>query len=203
MTDKHNEHLSALLDGEDVNHSLLDRMLKDDEQKSTLQRYQLASSIIRNDVQPGMAIDISAAVAAQVAAEPAHRKAVAATAKAGWWKPAANDAWWRPAASFAVAASVALVTVIGVTNYQLEPGNDIPQSGSSPVFETAPFDGMANPVSFNATEAPALPSSGSDQRRQIQSFFLDHQQQTQLSQQEQEEAEDAASQDLIPDNNGR
>lgn len=191
MTDKHNEHLSALLDGEDMDASVLDSMLTDDAQRDRLQRYQLASSIIRNEAQPGMAIDISAAVAAQVAAEPAHNVVVAPAKRAGssWTRPAANDSWWRPAASLAVAASVALVTVIGVNNYMLDPSEagGQPSATANPVFETSPLSGMASPVSFNAVqEAPMLQENtqGTDQRRYIQSYFVDHQQQTQLSQQE-------------------
>ncbi len=191
MTDKLNEHLSALIDNEDIDAKLLDRILKDDEQRSTLGRYQLASSIIRNDAQAGMNLDISSAVAAQIDKEAAH-KPVLAKSKLR----AANDAWWKPAASFAVAASVALVTVIGVSNYQLSPeqsGVDNP-AASNPVFETAPLSGMANPVSFNSMQEAPVVQGGSDlteQRRRIQSFFVDHQQQTQLSQQDKvtEEAE--------------
>lgn len=221
MTDKHNEHLSALLDGEDVEPGVLDRILASNEQRSTLQRYQLAGSIIREDAKLGMTLDISAAVAMQVAQEPLvsetqhniqyNVKARSGSAKQSWWRfggKAANDgaehAWWRPATSFAVAASVALVTVIGVTNYQLEPGQDIPSSqsqGSSPVFETSPFGGIANPVSFNSEqEAPRVPVSAIDQRRQIQSYFLDHQQQSQLSQQEQLHEENQEERSITPDN---
>lgn len=202
MTDKYNEHLSALLDGEELDKSVLDNMLVDDAQKDTLNRYQLASSIIRNEAQTGMKLDISAAVAAQVADEPVHnvvampaQTEARASTKAAWSKPAANDAWWRPAVSFAVAASVALVAVIGVHNYQLDPVETGVEGGpaASPVFETSPLSGMASPVSFNAVqEAPMLQqnSQGTDQRRYIQSFFVDHQQQTQLSQQENGENEE-------------
>ena len=202
MTDKHYEHLSALVDGEDVDDSVLASVLADDAQKEALHRYQLASSIIRNEAQPGVAIDISAAVAARVAQEPVHNVTVAALAKrgskakpkAGWSKSAANDSWWRPAVSVAVAASVALVAVIGVQNYQLDPAETGTQSSPSvgPVFETSPLSGMASPVSFNAVqEAPMLEeaSQGTDQRRYIQSFFVDHQQQTQLSQQDKDETD--------------
>lgn len=196
MTDKSNQHLSALLDGEELDKSVLDKLLVDDAQKDTLNRYQLAGSIMRNEVQSGMKLDISAAVAAQVAAEPAHNVVPMPTqaagrddAKTAWTKPAANDPWWRPAVSFAVAASVALVAVIGVHNYQLDPTETGAQEApaASPVFETSPLSGMASPVSFNAVqEAPMLQqnSQSTDQRRYIQSFFVDHQQQTQLSQQE-------------------
>lgn len=194
MTDKHNEHLSALVDGEDVDGSVLDSMLNDDAQKAQFQRYQLASSIIKNDAKPGMAIDISAAVAAEVAQQPAHTQAAQASQTIAKQRKAANDSWWRSAASVAVAASVALVTVIGVQNYQLTPeqsgGESVP--AASPVFETAPFSGVGSPVSFNAVqEAPMLQqgsqsTQGSSQRRHIQSFFVDHQQQSQLSQQEQQ-----------------
>ncbi|MGX5914293.1 sigma-E factor negative regulatory protein [Aliidiomarina sp. Khilg15.8] len=207
MSDKHNEQLSALIDGAEVDERVLERMLKDDEQLSTWQRYQLAGAIVRNEAKSGMPLDISAAVAAQVSEEPAI---VAPRAKRSWLKPAANDSWWRPAASFAVAASVALVTVIGVHNYQVTPtGNPAMTSAdasgtrdTNPVFETAPIGGMASPVSFNAVQSePAVNTEqGSAQRRQLQSFFIDHQQQSQLGQQEQQNADADAAQHEQPEN---
>lgn len=194
MSDKHNEQLSALIDGAEVDERVLERMLRDDEQLSTWQRYQLAGAIVRSEIQPGMPLDISAAVADKVAHEPA----IIAPRKRRWLKPAANDSWWRPAASFAVAASVALVTVIGVHNYQLPPNGEpavnsaatSAERSTNPVFETSPIGGMASPVSFNAVQGqPATNSSDQDsaQRRQLQSFFIDHQQQSQLGQQQQSE----------------
>lgn len=196
MTDKHNEHLSALVDGEDIDDSVLDSMLKDNAQRAQFQRYQLASSIIRNDAKAGMVMDISAAVAAQVSQEPTHAQTAKVSSVMKRSFKAANDNWWRSAASVAVAASVALVTVIGVQNYQLTPSqsgaNEFP--AASPVFETAPFSGIGSPVSFNAVqEAPMLQNARQEsgqgaqnmsQRRYIQSFFVDHQQQSLLSQQE-------------------
>jgi sigma-E factor negative regulatory protein RseA len=203
MSDKHNEQLSALVDSAEVDEAVLERMLKDDQQRSAWHRYQLAGAIIRNEAKAGMPLDISAAVAAQVAEEPAI---VAPRARRSWLKSAANDSWWRPAASFAVAASVALVTVIGVHNYQVSPtGEAVTNSAdansiSNPVFETAPIGGMASPVSFNSVQSePLAPSDqGSAQRRQLQSFFIDHQQQTQLGQQEPEGA--SSGQNEQPDN---
>ncbi|RUO25828.1 hypothetical protein CWE09_03610 [Aliidiomarina minuta] len=193
MTDKHNEHLSALIDSEDLDERVLERMLTDDEQKSTWQRYQLVGAVIRDEARPGMAIDISASVAAQVAEEPAI---AAPKTRQSWLKPAANDSWWRPAASFAVAASVALVTVIGVTSYQMSPTGELPSqradaTSSNPIFETNPLPGFASPVSFNSIqESPRTEmDSGTAQRRQLQSYFIDHQQQLQLSHQHQEEQE--------------
>ena len=200
MTDKHYEHLSALLDGEDIDGSVLDSMLQDDVQQAQFQRYQLASSIIKNDAKPGMAIDISAAVSAEVRREPthsvtAHVSLAMAEAKRTDNKKvrvhakAANDSWWRAGASVAIAASVALVTVIGVQNYQLSPTEISPNgsSATSPVFETAPFSGVGSPVSFSMGEdVPMRPEgSATNQRRYLQSFFVDHQQQSLLSQQEQ------------------
>lgn len=193
MTDKHNEHLSALIDSEDTDERVLERMLTDDEQKSTWQRYQLMGAVIREEVRPGMAIDISASIAAQVAKEPAI---VAPKKRQSWLKPAANDSWWRPAASFAVAASVALVTVIGVTSYQMSPTGNLSSpraeaASSNPIFETNPLPGFASPVSFNAIqESPRSEmDAGTAQRRQLQSYFVDHQQQLQLSHQHQAEQE--------------
>lgn len=200
MTDKHNQHLSALVDGEDIDgdvlDNVLDSMLNDSAQLAQFQRYQLASSMIKNDLKVGMPLDISAAVAAQVSQEPTHSQAAKASSVMRPSFKAANDNWWRSVASVAVAASVALVTVIGVQNYQLSPSEsgaiELPMAG--PVFETAPFGGIGSPVSFNAVqEAPMLQNTRHandqgaqqlNQRRHIQSFFVDHQQQSLLSQQE-------------------
>lgn len=193
MTDKHNEHLSALFDGEEVDSNVLERMLKSETDKATYQRYQLAGSILRDDIKPGMAIDISRSVAAHIASEPTDRVVSLDSARQRITKTEIADTtssrWWRPAASFAVAASVALVTVIGVQTYQVGSDGQPMQradnpvvSPSSPVLETQPFSGYGSPVSYNAIqEVPNSTPANVDQRRHIQSFFIDHQQQTQLS----------------------
>lgn len=219
MTDKHNEHLSALIDGEDVDGNVLDRILSSDTDKATFQRYRLSGSIMREDIKSGMAMDISLSVAAHIAAEPAHsadssQRVVALDAVRQRHKPTpaettvehSQSRWWRPAASFAVAASVALVTVIGVQNYQVGADGQPIQatdtsllSPSSPVFETQPFSGFGSPVSYNATqEAPLNVPGNIDQRRHIQSFFIDHQQQTQLSLQDEAKLADPSLQNNEP-----
>lgn len=189
MTEHHNEKASAWLDGQALSDQDLAALLREPEQRQQAGRYQLIGAVLRQEARPGMAADISAQVARQVAAEPALPKV-----RLPWWQAAANHRWLKPVANVAVAASVAVVAIVGVNNLSLPgaPGADSPaangQSSSGPVLETAPMGGVVNPMSFSAgpmgNEAEAEQAGGSVERRQLQSFMLDHHQQLQLQQQQ-------------------
>lgn len=193
MTEHQKEQLSALLDGHIDGDEALHELVENASQRERWFRYQLTGAVIRGDVSNGQPLDISAAVAAQVAAEPKH----AVVPKSAWqslqhWL---QQGWFRPAANVAVAAGVAIVTIVGIQSYQPVTESTVSaeaaaSSASTIGFETRPLGGVINPVSFNMTNSPVVDQQEADQeRRLLQSFFFDHQQQLQLSEQEQAEAE--------------
>ena len=102
MTDRIKEQLSAFLDGELPEAEttlLLKRLERDDELKGTLSRYSLIGAVIRSDGDMPAAHHVASKVRAAIADEPSFG------ARPG-------HRWLRPAAGLAVAASVALATVL-------------------------------------------------------------------------------------------
>lgn len=99
------ELLSALMDGEAGEHELRQalKVVGDDPSLlATWSRWHVAQSVLRGENVRPASIDLRAAVAAAIDGEPA----VAGS------RPGARP-WLRPLAGFAVAASVAMVTVFG------------------------------------------------------------------------------------------
>ncbi|RUO38225.1 hypothetical protein CWE13_00825 [Aliidiomarina shirensis] len=185
MTEHQKEQLSALLDGHIDGDEAMHELVENASQRERWFRYQLTGAVIRGEATSGQPFDISAAVAAQIAAEPKH----AVAPKSSWqalqqWL---QGGWFRPAANVAVAAGVAIVTIVGIQSYQpVDDGIVAPEVAPSANtgFETRPLGGVINPVSFNMTSSPAVDQQEVDQeRRLLQSFFFDHQQQLQLSEQ--------------------
>lgn len=169
------------------------------EQRALWQRYALVGSVLRGDAEVGQPLDISAQVAARVAAEGAADTTVDTTESsvvdisvaAGGARTKAAMRWLKPAASAAVAASVAIVAVLSVQQWnQPMPGSESSGQSMEPALITNPLGGR-NPVSYNSVGSPgankAVATPGSDaqqqQRRQLQSYLIDHQQQLQLRQQ--------------------
>jgi sigma-E factor negative regulatory protein RseA len=102
MTDRIREQLSAFLDGELPEAEttlLLKRLERDEDLKGTLSRYSLIGAVIRTDGDMPAAHHVAARVRAAIAHEPS-------------FGPRRAPAWLRPAAGLAVAASVALASVL-------------------------------------------------------------------------------------------
>tara|TARA_R110000823_G_scaffold130015_15_gene258044 strand:+ start:37743 stop:38360 length:618 start_codon:yes stop_codon:yes gene_type:complete len=104
MGEKMYESLSAILDGE-ANELELQRVLgaigDDEALRRTWVRYAAVRGVLKNQQQAGVERDISQRIRAMIAESPAH-----VDSRDGRRR-------WRPLASFAVAASVAMVVVIG------------------------------------------------------------------------------------------
>lgn len=186
MTERQYETLSALMDSElntAQQSSNLDNLVRNDAMRRKWQNYHLIRATMRNEVKVDMPMDISAAVAAQVANEP-----IPLAPKHGLNRTLALKKWLKPAANMAIAASVALVTVLGVTQYQRIDDGSLPtevnaSSGFQPTLQTVPLGVVGNPVSYNAAQ-PETPLTAQQQARlqsQVQAFMLDHQLQLQWS----------------------
>ena len=126
-SDLHNEEvLSALMDGE-VSEMELHRALKsvaeNDDARAKWHRYHLASAALNKQL-PDQIVDLSSSISAAIALED---------------QPASMQRWLKPMGRFAVAASVALVAVFGVQQYNQ------PQTGVS-VASVASSDVEAIPV---------------------------------------------------------
>ena len=110
-----NEQLSALLDNElrpEELAQLMDDLGRDPlAQGETLQRYQLVGKTLRGELDAAAFMDISAAVQRAIAADTVSLSPVRQLQPR--WLPSIQT-WRRPAAGLAIAASVAMVTVMSV-----------------------------------------------------------------------------------------
>jgi sigma-E factor negative regulatory protein RseA len=122
MTDRIKEQLSAFLDGELPEAEttlLLKRLERDDELKGTLSRYSLIGAVVRSDGDMPAARNVAWKVRAAIADEP-------------YFGARPGNRWLRPAAGLAVAASVALATVLLLPRWV--PGQD---GGVAPTLAAA------------------------------------------------------------------
>lgn len=113
MNDKHKEQLSAFIDNEIGP----DELKNLDASDPALQRYQMMGDAIRGELSDASLVDISAQVKQAIENEPAHsvskRNVTQQSSNSQPWFDL--SAWMRPLGGMAVAASVALVMVVMVS----------------------------------------------------------------------------------------
>ena len=144
---------------------------------------------MRNELPKQLDTDLASRVAAALADEPTVLAPVAKAATSRW-QPAVVRVL-RGAGQFAMAASVAAVTILGVQHYNANP---LATGGNPTVLNTVPVGGVAAPVSINfqnprqLTEHTAQPASNQIQqqaeRERMAVFLRDHQLQQRLHQSE-------------------
>ena len=120
MNEKVNEQLSAFADGElpDQEHELLIRQLtRDPDLLDKWGRYHLIRDAMQNHLPAHVDSGLSERISAAMAGEPEHLQGA---------ETSPVRQWARPLAGFAVAASVAMMAVLGLQN--------ISQPGISPVL---------------------------------------------------------------------
>jgi negative regulator of sigma E activity len=118
MTERSTETVSALMDGEVSDFELrriLDRMDEEPELSDAWQRYQLISSVIRNEEIVDPRIDISNSVMAAVAEEPDYYSEEAEVSEGSGTDR--RTYFWKPLTSMAVAASVTAMVIFGAQSF--------------------------------------------------------------------------------------
>ena len=154
LTEKRKEKLSAFLDNDIHRDELMSFSLSaEEEDAAQVQRYQIMGDALRGEVSEASFIDVSQAVREALAGEdiadqmPATKHANEKTSvEQPQTVPSSSASAWglsallRPAAGMAIAASVALVMVVGIS--QQETGAIAPVSG---------------PIASNAQPPAALP----------------------------------------------
>ena len=147
MTKQSNNHslaesISALADNE-VSPLELHRLLKasesDPEVKSTWTRYQLISGAMRRDLPEIQTGDFAARLSAALEDEASHKGV-----------PNKAGQWWKNLGRVAVAASVAVVAIMGVQN--------LPGHLSEPELATVASDSEATPAEVPSRSAVSLPA---------------------------------------------
>ncbi len=162
MTESNREHLSCLMDGELEPASrefLLRRLANDATMNATWRRYHLARACMHQELSLGH--DLADRVARALDEEPAP-------SRHSWL-----DTWMRPALGSAIAASVAVVAVVGINanlTDRAAPTAVVEQPGfvSQPTVLDHSISRQAVPVSFTET----LPTD----RERINIYVLRHNQ---------------------------
>ena len=189
MADK--EKISALLDGEDLDQSIINALTVDKDSEQSWHDFNLIGDVMRGDTPQCKQWNIAGNVALALDAEPAHTGAVI-TDITSVVQPKITEeqptpftakrtlpAWLSQFGQVAVAACVSLAVIVGVQQYDgngsnltLTTGNDLP------VLQTIPFIGKAEPVSLNTNmvETNQAPSESQlmEQRRRINSMLQDY-----------------------------
>ena len=183
-----NERISALVDGDAEAANWLKAVVQDGEQQQVWSRYHLIGDAMRNELPKQLDTDLASRIAAALADEPTVLAPVA-KATTSRWQPAVVRVL-RGAGQFAMAASVAAVTILGVQHYN---ANSLATGTHPTVLNTVPVGGVAAPVSINfqnprqLTEHTAQPASNQVQqaeRERMAVFLRDHQLQQRLHQSE-------------------
>ncbi|MBQ4812360.1 anti-sigma 24 factor [Pseudoalteromonas luteoviolacea] len=144
-------------------------------------RYALIGDVMRQKEQSTACIDITSSVAAALADEPVYTATDNTAVKQKDDEKVVQMSFWRrPISQVAIAASVALCTVVGVNNFMPQNAVDT----HSPVLQSTPLTGSVAPVSFSS-EQPALQSAEQGlrelQKQRIGALVLEHQRQSRMA----------------------
>ena len=173
------EVTSRVLDGDLPS----DELSLDNLDEKTFTRYAQIGDVMREKHQGGINIDITASVAAALEHEPCHNLPASneVNVQDNGTKVVSMSAWKKPLSQMAIAASVALVAIVGV--------NTMPQPAGShgdnvPVLQSFPLAGGVSPVSFSS-EQPALENAEKGlrelQQQRIGALVLEHQRQSRVA----------------------
>ncbi len=194
MSSEHQEWLSAASDNQNVSAEQLDSLLSDPDLQASWLRYQLAGSVLRQELAPQLDLDfadrfstlLDAEAPHQLAAEPVPVLQQAKVNAVGGTQPAANQGWWKMLMQGAIAAGVAIVAVVGVQQSQQKPDEAL--TAPLPILQTSPIGGVAAPVSLSQTSVesrftPQQQQQQLEQQRRLQELMQARQQQIRLMEQ--------------------
>lgn len=126
---KTNENVSALMDNE-VDKNTIDKLLKDEEMQSTWHRYHLIGDCLRDVLPKQIDLTLNESVKQKLI----HEATVLAPSTH-------RHAYLKPAVGFAIAASVALVAVLGIkqtnqTDLGISDGNIVAKQEQGNIIST-------------------------------------------------------------------
>ncbi|MGR5065831.1 RseA family anti-sigma factor [Photobacterium sp. DNB22_13_2] len=205
MADK--EKISSLLDGEELDQSIINALAVDDDSQQTWQNFNLIGDVMRGEAPQNKEWDIAAKVALALEDEPVHTGivqtepasvvsiAAAREAQVEESQPTPQQAkrkmpaWLTQFGQVAVAASVSLAVIVGVQQYNGGESSLTTSSGDAqlPVLETIPFAGTAEPVSLTRDSVRSSRHTGPseeqvmEQRRRINAMLQDYELQLRLN----------------------
>jgi sigma-E factor negative regulatory protein RseA len=189
MSSEKSDWLSAASDNQAISPEQLDRLLQDAELQQSFARYHLIGAAIRNELPAQLDMQFADNFANLLDQEPAyqlesspavHRQE---TPVSFWQKlgEAANTGWFKTGFQGTVAASVALIAVLGVQQFQGS-GQDADLNAPLPVLQTQPVAGFATPVSLSQTSVDSRFEQEQrqamlEQQKRLQQLLQAHRQQ--------------------------
>jgi sigma-E factor negative regulatory protein RseA len=200
MSSEKQDWLSAASDNQGISATELDNLLQDPALQDQWLRYQMIGNAMRNELPAQLDIEFADRFALLLEDEPAHQLVAtpvldvlpsqpvmtAPQVKLPWWKQAANQGWGKTLLQGAIAASVAVVAVVGVQQYQT--GSDAALTSPLPMLHTNPIGGVATPVSLSQTSVDSRFDAQQqraqlEQQRRLQELMQAHLQQKRLLEQ--------------------
>ncbi|RLV57918.1 anti-sigma factor [Parashewanella curva] len=173
------EWLSAAVDG-DIDEQAIKALSNDSYAQDKWCNYHLIGDAIRDELPDAIPLDLTAGIASALESEPELLVPQTPETKVTVEEPLVANAkvvpLFKQVGQYAIAASVAVMAVIGVQNYQQVEQENHP----SPVLNTLPIMGSASPVSLqaepssNAVSAQEYNEQLQEQRRRINAYLQDH-----------------------------
>ncbi|GIU51722.1 MULTISPECIES: sigma-E factor negative regulatory protein [Shewanella] len=186
------EWVSSAVDGE-VDAKTLAELSADEGSHKQWQNYHMIGDAMRGELPQTIDLDLTANIAAAIELEPAimapqtetvstHDTATAAANTDTTQTKKDNVVpFFKQFGQYAIAATVAMVAIVGVQNYGQEQDAESPL----PVLNTRPLVGTASPVSLQTGAVQNQSNVNNDnvveQRRRINSYIQDHMLQQRLN----------------------
>ncbi|MFV7782791.1 sigma-E factor negative regulatory protein [Shewanella marisflavi] len=177
------EWVSAAVDGE-VDEQVLAELAADTDSHEKWRDYHMIGDAMRGELPAAINLDLSANIAAAIEHEPSILvpKRVDTPEVAPQSQFAKVVPLFKQFGQYAIAASVALVAVIGVQNYNQ---SGIEDAAPMPVLNTRPLIGSASPVSLQTGPVQQNQSYTNErvmeQRHRINTYIQDHMLQQRLN----------------------
>lgn len=193
MSENKFETLSAFLDQQNVDSSVLDDVKHDDKLSSAWGRYHLIGDVMRGETADFVDLDLSDDIAVAIAAEPTLLAPQTKLTVQQRIKAKVVD-FVKPAGQFAIAASAAGLMVLGVQQANIQDESAIVPTQ---VFQPSPL-GVADPVSYNfETQSVSNQRRAAYERQQrLQAILSDHQMQIKLNSEDETVSLEAQNQKL-------
>ena len=177
------EWVSAAVDGEIDEHTLAE-LAADADSHEQWRDYHMIGDAMRGELPKTMSLDLSASIMDAIDEEPAivaPQPTIAAKASTSTSSGKVIPLF-KQFGQYAIAATVAMVAVVGVQNYNQDTLMD---NSPLPVLNTRPLIGSASPVSLQTGAVQQNQSYTNDQvvdqRRRINAYIQDHMLQQRLN----------------------
>ncbi|MCG9695940.1 RseA family anti-sigma factor [Shewanella sp. Isolate11] len=177
------EWVSAAVDGE-VDAQVLAELAADTDSHQEWRDYHMIGDAMRGELPKMINLDLSASIATAIEDEPTiiAPKTAQKSEAASAGKLANVIPMFKQFGQYAIAASVALVAVVGVQNYNQTAEQD---ASPLPVLNTRPLIGSASPVSLQTGPVQQNQSITNErvmeQRHRINTYIQDHMLQQRLN----------------------